>query len=433
MSNIHCYDFDVVVVGGGPAGMAAAGVAAKGHRVAIVDENFGLGGQIWRGQSSTTATGNAEGRTIAEWYRRVQENEITHLAGLRVFASPLPGILHAEGPEGLYEIRYGKLILATGARERFLPFPGWTLRNVMGAGGLQAMVKSGLPIAGKRVVVAGSGPLLLAVAAYLHQHKAEVVAVCEQAPLNKLAGFALRLLGDPQKLKQGIEYRRQLGKTSYRAGWWPIEAHGNGRVETVVISKGDGIRELSCDYLACGYHLVPNTELAALLGCEIKNGSVVVDSLQQTSVPNILCAGESTGIGGLEKSLIEGEIAGLASIGHSDQAQPLLRKKEKSLRFAAAMDRTFALRPQLRNLPKADTLVCRCEDVRFERMQEHDCWRSAKLHTRCGMGACQGRVCGSAAEFLFGWNADSVRPPALPVRYGTIAAAFAAQESFQEE
>jgi D-hydroxyproline dehydrogenase subunit alpha len=409
--------------------MAAAGVASEGHRVAIVDENFGLGGQIWRGQSEASSAGNAAGRDVAEWYRKAQEKEITHLAGLRVFASPRPGVLHAEGPEGLYELRYGKLILAAGARELFLPFPGWTLRNVMGAGGLQAMVNSGLPIAGKRVVVAGSGPLLLAVAAYLHQHKAEVVAVCEQASLGKLAGFSLHLLGDPQKLKQGIEYRWQLRKAAYRAGWWPVEAHGNGRVESVVISNGSMRRELSCDYLACGYHLLPNTELAALLGCEIKNGSVTVDALQQTSVSNVLCAGESTGIGGLEKSLIEGEIAGLVSNGCVEQAQTLLRKKEKSLRFAAALDRTFALRPELRHLPMADTLVCRCEDVSFERMREHDCWRSAKLHTRCGMGACQGRVCGAAAEFLFGWNADSVRPPALPVRYGTIAAASAAQES----
>lgn len=429
MSNIHCYDFDVVIVGGGPAGMAAAGVAAEGHRVAIVDENFGLGGQIWRSQSRASATGSAAGCSIAEWYRRAQEKEITHLAGLRVFALPQPGVLHAEGPEGLYELRYGKLILATGARERFLPFPGWTLRNVMGAGGLQAMVKSGLPIAGKRVVVAGSGPLLLAVAAYLHEHKAEVIAVCEQASMGRLAGFALRLLGDPQKLKQGIAYRRQLQKTAYRIGWWPVGAHGNGHVETVAISNGNMTREFSCDYLACGYHLVPNTELPALVGCEIKNGSVVVDALQQTSIPNVLCVGEPTGIGGLEKSLIEGEIAGLASTGRMAQAEPFLRKKEKSLRFAAVMDRTFALRPELRGVPKADTLVCRCEDVSFERMREHDGWRSAKLHTRCGMGACQGRVCGSAAEFLFGWSADSVRPPALPVRYGTIAAASAAQES----
>jgi D-hydroxyproline dehydrogenase subunit alpha len=429
MSNTHCYDFDVVIVGGGPAGMAAAGIAAEGHRVAIVDENFGLGGQIWRGQSAASSTENAAGRAITEWYRRAQEKEITHLAGLRVFASPRPGILHAEGPEGLCELRYSKLILATGARERFLPFPGWTLRNVMGAGGLQAMVKSGLPIAGKRVVIAGSGPLLLAVAAYLHQRRAEIVAICEQTSLGRLAGFSLQLLGDPQKLQQGVQYRWQLRKTVYRAGWWPVEAHGNGRVESVVISNGVVTRELSCDYLACGYHLVPNTELPALMGCEIKNGSVAVDALQQTSVSNVLCAGESTGIGGLEKSLIEGEIAGLASTGRAKQAQPLLRKKEKLLRFAAAMDRTFALRSELRHLPTSDTLVCRCEDVSFERMREHDCWRSAKLHTRCGMGACQGRVCGAAAEFLFGWNADSVRPPVLPVRYGTIAAVSAAQES----
>ena len=423
MSNVLLHDYDVVVVGGGPAGMAAAGIAADRHRIAIIDENPGLGGQIWRGQTSDSSKDN-----VAEWYRRAQRETIAHFAGLRVFASPRPGILHAEASDGLHELRYGKLILATGARERFLPFPGWTLRNVMGAGGLQAMVKSGLPINRKCVVIAGSGPLLLAVAEYLQQQGAKIVAVCEQAPLGKLAEFSLRLLGAPQKLKQGMHYRWQLRKTDYHAGWWPIEAHGERSVQSVTIFNKRRTLELPCDYLACGYHLVPNTELPALFGCAIKDGCVVVDALQQTSVPNVFCAGEATGIGGLEKSLLEGEIAGLGSTGRAQEAQPLLRRKEKALRFAAALERAFTLRPELQDLPRADTLVCRCEDVRFDRLREHNCWRSAKLHTRCGMGACQGRVCGAATEFLLGWTTDSVRPPILPVRYGTITAASAAQK-----
>src|SRR5205085_4692148 len=112
----------------------------------------------------------------------------------RAFDHPDAGILLAEGPDDTLELRYRKLVLATGARERFLPFPGWTLPNVMGAGGLQAMVKCGLPIRGKRVVVAGTGPLLIAVAAYLHEHGAEIPMICEQACWSRLARFALILL-----------------------------------------------------------------------------------------------------------------------------------------------------------------------------------------------------------------------------------------------
>ncbi len=157
MSRVGGRRFDILVVGGGPAGMAAAAHAAEhGQRVGIVDDNAALGGQIWRGQSEPAAS---------KWAERLRSSGVTVLCG-RVFQQPDPCTLLAEGEDILHELRYEKLILATGARERFLPFSGWTLPNVMGAGGLQAMVKSGLPIQGKRVVVAGTGPLLLAVAAY---------------------------------------------------------------------------------------------------------------------------------------------------------------------------------------------------------------------------------------------------------------------------
>lgn len=418
MSKVSRHTFDVVVVGGGPAGMAAASSAAAGYRVAVVDENPGLGGQIWRGQNFSSGKGGAAGK----WYRRFHQRNIEYLAGLRVYDSPEQRVLHAESPDGLCELRYHKLVVATGARERFLPFPGWTLRNVVGAGALQAMVKCGLPIEGKRVVVAGSGPLLLAVAAYLQEHGARVIAVCEQASLESLAKFSFQLLGNTEKLVQGLLYRVRLRGVPYHAGSWPLEARGERHIESVVISRGNRTEEVACDYLACGFHLVPNVELADLLGCKMTSGFVDVDELQQTSVPDIYCAGEPTGIGGLELSLLEGEIAGLASSGLVREARMLLSRKQRMLRFSAGLERAFALRAELRSLARENTLVCRCEDVRFGQIAEHESWRSAKLHTRCGMGACQGRVCGTATEFLFGWNADSVRPPMLPVRYGTMAA-----------
>lgn len=421
MPDIRQSQFDVLIVGGGPAGIAAACAAAANNRVAIVDENPALGGQIWR-----NAFPNDRDSSTRQWHGKIQNTQVTRLYGLRVFDAPDPGVLHAESPEGLHILRYGKLILATGARERFLPFPGWTLRNILGAGGLQAMVKSGLPIAGKRVVVAGSGPLLFAVAAYLKSHGANILSICEQAPLSQLARFSTSLATQPSKLLQAIQYRRQLRRVLYRIGWWPSAAHGATQLESVTLTDGTRTQTIACDFLACGFHLVPNAELPALLGCQLHEGFVAVDPMQQTSLPGVYCAGEPTGIGGLEKSLVEGAIAGYASTGQTAAAQALFRQRGKARRFASAMHRAFAPRPELKQLPGNDTLVCRCEDVTYERLRQHDSWRAAKLHTRCGMGPCQGRVCGAATNFLFGWPAESVRPPVSPVLFETIAATIAA-------
>ncbi len=128
----------------------------------------------------------------------------------RVFHQPEPRVLLAEGDGGVDELQYEQLILATGAREIFLPFPGWTLPNVMGAGGLQAMVKCGLPVRGKRIVVAGTGPLLLAVAAYLRQHGAVIPIICEQASWASLARFSAALLQHPSRISQALQLKRLL-------------------------------------------------------------------------------------------------------------------------------------------------------------------------------------------------------------------------------
>jgi NADPH-dependent 2,4-dienoyl-CoA reductase/sulfur reductase-like enzyme len=165
---------------------------------------------------------------------------------------------------------------------------------------------------------------------------------------------------------------------------------------------------------------VPNLELAELVGCDIRDGVVSVDEFQQTSVPRVYSAGESTGIGGLELSLVEGEIAGLAAGGNHDEARRLFPTRAKQRRFADLLNRTFVLRDELKTLVEPDTIVCRCEDVVFDRLRAHDLWRAAKLQTRCGMGPCQGRICGSAVEFLFGWRPESVRPPVLPVRVESL-------------
>lgn len=410
----HC---EVLIVGGGPAGMAAAyAITQSGHKATIVDDNPALGGQIWRGEQVRPSTHESK-----LWFDQVQRARIQFLPGARIFEQPAPNCLLAEMWEGLCEISYDKLILATGARERFLPFPGWTLPGVAGAGGLQALVKSGLPIRGKRVIVAGSGPLLMAVAAYLRKHGAEVLLIAEQASWRRLLPFGLELLRQPSKIAQAIGLKRQLAGVPYLTGCWPVAAKGEGKLAVVTLRRGDKIWDVECDYLACGFYLVPNLELPALLGCELENGVVSVNQYQETSQANVFCAGESTGIGGLELSLVEGQIAGLAAAGNLAEARNLFATRSRQQRFANVLNRTFALRDELRALPQAETLVCRCEDVTLERLQKQDSWRAAKLQTRCGMGPCQGRICGAATQFLLGWGMESVRPPAFPVRVENLA------------
>ncbi len=410
------FDTDILVIGAGPAGLAAACCAAEsGKRVIVLDDNLDAGGNIWRGEVKQPKSSSA-----AAWFARVGQAQLTIHSGTRVFQQPAPACLLAETAKGVREYRYRKLILATGARERFLPFPGWTLPNVMGAGALQALVKNGLPIAGKRVVVAGSGPLLLAVAAYLKQQGGQVLLVAEQAARKQLLPFAAAVLRSPAKVTQGLKLKTELAFVPYRTSCWPISAHGDERLQRVQMQCGSRTLAYDCDYLACGFHLVPNLELADLLGCAVSDSRVMVNEDQLTSVKEVYAAGEITGIGGLELSLAEGQIAGYAAADKPESARQLFAELAKQLRFADALNRAAALRDELISLPRGETLACRCEDVTFEQLRQQPDWRSAKLHTRCGMGACQGRICGAALEVLLGWGASSIRPPVFPVRVESL-------------
>jgi D-hydroxyproline dehydrogenase subunit alpha len=421
MPNVSQHRFDILVVGGGPAGIAAAACAAEcGVKVGIVDDNPALGGQIWRGESRRESE-DGHPTKASQWVDRVQASGVTFLTETMVFHQPEADVLLAEAHDELLELRYNKLILATGARERFLPFPGWTIPNVMGVGGLQAMVKSGLPIRGKRVVVAGTGPLLLAVAAYLRRHGAEIPIICEQASWSTLAHFGVALVSQPGKIFQAVQLKKELAHIPFAANSWVTAAHGTKTLESITISRAGKTKTIACDCLACGFHLVANIELPVLLGCQVRAGYVQVDDFQQTTVPGVFCAGEPTSIGGVELSLIEGQIAGLAAGGRQEAARKLFAGREKSRRFARTLDRAFRLRCELRDLASGETIVCRCEDVPYSRLQQQTSWRAAKLHTRCGMGPCQGRICGPATQFLFKWNPDSVRPPVFPASIENLA------------
>ena len=414
---------DILVIGAGPAGLTAALTAVQGGAtVLLADLNPGPGGQLWRGLKADHTPGGkllaqvqAQPRIQTLYGAQLVLVEHTLQGRVAQFTTP-----QSPGTQGARRVLAHKVILATGSSERFLPFPGWTLPGVVGAGGLQAMVKGGLDVSGARVVVAGSGPLLLAVAAGLAGHGARVLAVAEQASLPALAAFAVAASRSGGrgggKAGEAATLAWKLRGAPYLPGTSPVRAEGRGRLERVVLKTGKAQFSLRCDWLAAGFGLVPDTHAAALFGCELSQvGEVKVSAWQATSVGGVYAAGELTGVGGADKARLEGFVAACAVTGQVSRLREVPRQAARSRAFQLALGRSFALRPHLATLAAADTIVCRCEDVPHAALQSCSSWTEAKLHTRCGMGACQGRVCGPATETLYGWTFTGVRPPLAPL------------------
>ena len=407
----HC---DLLIIGAGPAGLAAALAAApSGASITLIDDNPVPGGQIWRDGPGVQVP-------VAALQRRealARLDNVRVLSAARVVALPQPGCVLLEEAHQSCSLHYKKLILCTGARELLLPFPGWTLPGVTGAGGLQALIKGGLPVRGERIVVAGSGPLLLAVAATAKAAGAQVVRIAEQAPLRSVAAFATALVRWPGKALQALS----LMHPGYRTGSYVLEASGSTHLTSVRLQQGGRIEDIACERLACGFSLIPNTELAQALGCSLTpQRAIAVDAWQSTSVPGLFAAGECTGFGGSERALVQGAIAGHAAVEELNQAQQLWPERERWARFAASLARHFALQPALKKLARPDTRVCRCEDVPHADLQGLPSWTEAKLSTRCGMGACQGRICGAATQFMFDWIPPTPRTPLSPARIETL-------------
>jgi len=414
---------DVVVIGGGPAGIAAATRAAQdGRNVVLLDESPNVGGQIWRHRSRSSLDAEARRRVERLGRTRAEVQNGTAVVDVSPDADGSAVTVVAERLTGEpVSIRARALVIATGARERFVPFPGWTLPRVYGIGGAQALLKQGMSFAGTRVVIAGTGPLMLPVAASLTAGRARVRLVAEQAPFARVRDFGLGLLAHPDTLLQAMMYRLGFLLTPYSFGAWVVSAGGSDRLTHVIVTDGRKQWRVDCDVLCTGYGLVPNVEVARLVGCAVVNGSVRVDDRQATTVRNVFAAGEVTGIGGVGLAVVEGEIAGAAAAGASRIDTALLRRRVALREMALRMERTFALRAELRQIPRHDTIVCRCEDVRIASLGGLGDARQAKLYTRAGMGACQGRVCGPAVEFLYGWEPGTVRSPLEPVRLATLA------------
>jgi NADPH-dependent 2,4-dienoyl-CoA reductase/sulfur reductase-like enzyme len=413
--------YAVLIVGAGPAGIAAAtAAAATGVRVGLIDEQATPGGQVWRRDIRRRASHSAQ-CAIAALQRFANVQLISRQRVVAVDGN----VLLLEGAASAQRVCYERLILANGARELLLPFPGWTLPGVSGAGGLQALVKNGWPIAGKRVVVAGSGPLLLAVAESLVRHRANVLAIVEQASRAHVSRFALQLPRWPSKFAQAIRLKYALRGIPYLTGSMVHSAAGDSRLKSVDVVGKAGSERIECDHLASGYGLVPNIGLAELLGCCIDESlihpSVHVDEFQRTSLAQVYAAGEVCGIGGVDAARVQGAIAGFAAVGNTRAAAALFARRKKCADFSILLSKHFALSDGVRRLAEPDTIVCRCEDATLRQLDEFSDARSATLATRCGMGACQGLVCGPALTEMRGFSRRSIRPPVFPARLSSLA------------
>jgi NADPH-dependent 2,4-dienoyl-CoA reductase/sulfur reductase-like enzyme len=414
--------YPLLVVGAGPAGLSAAAAAAsQGLRVGLIDQQTQVGGQVWRHDLHHGAVARAQRLLCSPCIDWLGATEIVHAGH---------GSLWAETSRGCLQLRYEQLVLATGARELLLPFPGWTLPGVMGAGGAQALAKQGWPMRDRAVLVAGSGPLLLAAAATLRSHGAHMLGILEQCGRAELQRFAGRLWRWPGKLAQAAGLGLRLFGVPYHYDTRVLAAYGDEHLREVEIEGPAGRQRLACDLLAAGFGLVPNTELAQALGCHLQHHGahpqVAVDDDLRTSVAGVFAAGEACGIGGRDCALIEGALAGHLAAGASAAVAGLRKRRQRARAFADWLGQHFQPGPAVLGLAADDTLVCRCEDVPLGRLRACNSLREARVHTRCGMGACQGRICASAVRALGLYPIDaaagSARPPLFPARLDTLAA-----------
>jgi thioredoxin reductase/bacterioferritin-associated ferredoxin len=364
------------------------------------------------------------------------------------------------GPTSPPNLQAQAIILATGAYERVAAFPGWTLPGVMTTGAVQTLLKEQRILPGRRVVLAGTGPLQLVVAAELVRAGAQVLAVLEGArvlreALHRPITYGRALLGQWARLSEGLkdDFALRRAGVPFQTGWGVVAAHGQDEIAEVTIAQLDEewrpipgtSRRLACDTLCYSYGFVPATELAQLLGvrCEWRpeaGGFVPLrDENMETSIPGVFAAGDGAGVGGGPLALIEGRIAGLAAASRSSSGEnttailddierhkPALRRERRFQQLYAGL---FTPGPGLDELAGPDTVICRCEEVTRSEIGEAaragaDTLDAVKALTRCGMGNCQGRVCGPLVAALIAQETGRqladigqfrARPPIFPV------------------
>lgn len=473
--------YDVAVVGGGPAGIAAAAeTAAGGARVVLIDATASLGGQYFRPPSvdvvHTSGRRRRKLEALGRWIDMLATHGVDIAGQTRVWgvfqANPAgpPASLGEDSQSGPFDIhcdtgqsyRASTLIVAPGVYDRPVPIPGWTLPGVMTPGGAQTLIdKYGL-VPGRRVIVGGTGPLQLAVAASLIEAGADVVAMVDacratdgltQAPralwrqwgrIGEITGYVATVLRHRVAVQFGSGIFEILG----------TEATGvRGAVVGRVDSGGFRIpgteRVVEADLVCHATGFLPSVELTRQLGCahhfdeRISAHVPTVDAQMRTNIANVLVAGDVTGAAGQPMATLQGRLAaisaletlGLASPSDADRyrarLQPAVNREE---RFSRMLWQRWRPRPGFIAGLEDHTVLCRCEDVMVKAVREacadgaRDLY-GVKLRTRLGMGICQGLYCNASGAELVARLTDqrvsdiampSVRPPVVPVRFSSI-------------
>lgn len=459
---------EIAVVGAGPAGIAAAVEAAgTGARVVLIDEGPAVGGQIYRQLApGIRMTAGAPAPESGDLFAALHDAPVEVWSDVEVWGVFPDRVLaiHREGRS--LELQTDALVLGTGAYDRPVAFPGWTLPGVVTAGGTTALIKRERILPGRRVLLAGTGPLLLAAAAALVRGGAEVVGVAVAASRTAFLGLVRR----PAALSKALDVMGTLKRAGVplRTSHGIVRVEGTEAVERAVIAEWDGAwrpvpgteRVLDVDTVCLGYGLVPSTELAQLAGCDVvyhagQGGWVPVaapERLMATSAPGVFVAGDGAGVAGADTARAQGRLAGIGAarhvgrLGEADaaaRAKAPLRDLKKLESFRSALERIHVPGPGLFELAADDTIVCRCEEVSAGDVREAiaDGARlvtEVRAATRCGMGLCQGRMCMPTVAGLIGrWAAVppeqtgrlTARPPVRPLPVSALAAEAARPET----
>jgi NADPH-dependent 2,4-dienoyl-CoA reductase/sulfur reductase-like enzyme len=445
---------DVLVLGAGPAGVPAAVAAARaGASVTVIDAAARPGGQYHRqlpaafGVQAPGALHHGWDAAVAGFVEVATTDHVRFLGGTRVWLAErdADGVtVHTTGAHHA-SIAARTLILATGATERVLPFPGWDLPGVLTVGAAQALVKGQGVRPGHAVVVAGTGALLLASASTLLRSGTNVREVLDANGPSTWRSGGPRLLA-PDKAVEATGYLADLARArvAYRHGQAVVAAEGDGRVERITVADVDTswqvidgtARHLDVDAVCVSYGFTPNVGVGTALGCEPTGGgspALEVDGLQRTSAPNVFAAGEVTGIAGADVAAREGSIAGAAAAhacGYAVDRRTVrrhVRRRDRGRRFAEALQRATPIKDGWMGWMDDATIVCRCEDVAYgtvrtaiDTSRARDA-RSVKMTTRCGMGWCQAAVCGPNVVDLITAATGSVPADATGLSRRSIA------------
>jgi NADPH-dependent 2,4-dienoyl-CoA reductase/sulfur reductase-like enzyme len=442
--------------------MSAAIEAARlGCRVTLVDEASRPGGQIYR-QSHPDLSGPdvAEPSELARKTRLLSAYEavrarIDYRPNTAAYALIDPGEVHLSTGEATEVLAADAVVIATGVREIAAPFPGWTIPGVMYAGGAQSLIKAQRVLPGRRVVVAGAGPLPLVVASQILRAGGSVVAIAPLHPLTVASRHVRGLWRGRDIVLEGLRYLSTVlrARVPRWTGFVPVRALGTEQVEAVVLARlgADGPEpgtetEIACDAVAVNYGFASNSELVAMAGAKMRYDRLTggwlpaVDEFGRTSVPAVFVAGDMAALRGALVAEIEGRIVGAAAacdpMSLSDLPRTLadgLASRQRLYGFQNAVRATLRTPPALWNLATEDTTICRCENVtlgglRFALDAGHHVPNAIKRATRVGMGWCGGRTClptvTALAEYYAGVAPEQMmtpRPLARPVPLAALA------------